>query len=630
MCGLAGLVMRDVGCSPSKEALEAACGALRHRGPDGSGTFVAGSVGLAHTRLSIIDVMGGRQPMSNDDDSVVAIFNGEIWNHASLRRELQDRGHRFATRSDTEVLIHGYEEWGRDLVQRLDGMFAFAVWDTHHSRLFVARDRLGKKPLYYAENQAELAFASDVRALNILMKAPPVLEADQVASFLFQRYTPGAATLFRGVSRLKPGHTLTLDREGVKIESYWRPATTLEGPADLTPSQLRDSLTRAVEKRLMSDVPLGIFLSAGLDSAAVLALARECSDRPMSTYTVGFADAAFDERAGARSSAAYFGANSHELVVDKAAFRACLPRLAWYRDEPIAEPAEIPLLLLAEFAAREVKVVLSGEGSDEIFGGYPKYRAERILRLPVPGARHALLFALRRSARRRPDRESSRAAGVLGIGDERLRWASWFRSFAPDEIQSLLRPALRATATPEELQAPLLKLLEPYQELDPGRQMQIGDLLTYLPDNLLLRADKVLMAASLEGRFPMLDVGMVDRALRLPVSERAGFRRSKKVLRSTLVGMMPPEIVSRPKRGFPVPIASLLLSPEEGVASKLLLSDRALDRGIFDESMVRALVSRAASDGCKESLKLYTLISLELWLRANVDEQTVAPPTWTV
>jgi asparagine synthase (glutamine-hydrolysing) len=568
--------------------------------------------------------------MSNEDGTVVTVFNGEIWNHRELRAELTDRGHRFASRSDTEVLVHGYEEWGAGLTERLDGMFAFAIWDGSRSRLTIARDRLGKKPLYYAGDASTLAFASDVRALDVVRGTSSAIAEDAIAGFLFQRYVTGERTLFDGVSRLKPGHMLTFDGEGVTVACYWRPAVNLEGPADLSPEQLKVVLTRAVEKRLMSDVPLGVLLSGGLDSAAVLALARECSDKPISTYTVGFTDAAFDERAGARATAAHYGADAHEISVDERAYLDCLPRLAWYRDEPIAEPAEIPLLLLSEFAAKDVKVVLSGEGSDEVFGGYPKYRAERMLRLALPGARRALLVALSRSARRRPDRESARAAEVLRIDDEKLRWASWFRSFSPVELQALLHPRLRESASAEALRAPLVEILEPYQGLDAGRQMQIGDLLTYLPDNLLLRADKVLMAASLEGRFPMLDLGMVDRALRLPVSKRAGFVRSKKVLRATLAGLMPPEIVSRPKRGFPVPVASLLLSPGRRVAEKLLLSERALSRGIFDEAALRGFLVGAGASGRSESLKVFTMISLELWLRANVDEQTVDPPTWTV
>jgi asparagine synthase (glutamine-hydrolysing) len=564
--------------------------------------------------------------MANEDGSVWTIYNGEIWNFAELRSELVAAGHAFATRCDTEVLVHGYEEWGDDLVPRLNGMFAFAIWDERRGRLLLARDRIGKKPLYISERDDCLAFGSDARSVLLACGGAPALNEAAVAEFLFQRYVSAPRTLFRGVDRLPAGHLLTYEDGKVDVRRYWslpRDAT----PQVVDPRELRELLVESVRLRLMSDVPLGVYLSGGVDSSAVLGLMREAGADSVASFTIGFDDPVFDERPLARVTAERFGSDHHEVVVAADDFVDALPRLAWYRDEPIAEAAEIPLLLLSEFAGRQVKVVLSGEGGDELFGGYPKYRAERLLGLPTPAARLALQAAGKVALRRRSHRQLQRALETLEIRDPLLRWASWFRAFSVDDLHRVLAPELQRTATAAKLTAPLAARLAPFAHLDAPRQMLAGDLQTYLPDNMLLRGDRVLMAGSIEGRMPLLDYRIIERVSRAPVSQRASWLRSKKVLREALADLIPEEIQRAPKRGFPVPVASFLLEGRARLADRLVLSDRALDRGIFDRGALVSLVEGARASRHDSQLRLFTLASLELWLRANVDKLTTEPPT---
>lgn len=623
MCGLCGAVAARGAEPPRRENVERAVRALAHRGPDGEGYFADGPALFGHTRLSIIDLDRGDQPMPNEDGTVVTVFNGEIWNHDALRAALERAGHRFRSRADTEVIVHGWEEWGEDLLQRLDGMFAFALWDGRAGRLLLARDRTGKKPMYVAESAAGVAFGSDARSVLLTAGLQPELAAEHLPELLFQRYVGAPRTLFRGIRRLRPGHLLLYDGEQAEERAYWR--VEAGRTERLDPRELRVLLRDSTARRLMSDVPLGVLLSGGIDSAAVLGLMREAGADAPASFTIGFEDPVYDERTAARITAERFGAEHHELVVGPGDFLAALPRLAWYRDEPIAEPSEIPLLLLAELAGRHVKVVLSGDGGDELFGGYPKYRAERLLRAGGPAARLALGLAGRIAARRPSHRRLERALETLTVRDELFRWASWFRTFSPLELRSLLAPALRQAAEPERLAEPLAALLAPYSGLGRGRRMLLGDLFTYLPDNMLLRADKVLMGASVEGRMPLLDVRVVEAAARAPASQRAGLRHPKSVLRRALAGLVPDEVLHLPKRGFPVPVEELLLGRGGATLERLLLSERALTRGVLNPVAVRRLL-RGDTIVPERELKLFTLASLELFLRTNVDTVRLAPP----
>jgi asparagine synthase (glutamine-hydrolysing) len=615
MCGICGAVRRRGSAPPDRTAIERATRALRHRGPDGDGFHFSDTAAFGQTRLSIIDLERGQQPLWNEDRTILTIFNGEIWNHEELRRTLEPRGHRFVTRADTEVLVHGYEEWGEGLLDRLDGMFAFALFDTTRERLLLARDRVGKKPLYFSETDDGIVFGSDVRSVLLVGGVRPEVERSCVAEYLFQRYIAAPRTLVRGVQKLLPGHLLTYDRERVETRAYWRLEPGV--PEPIRGDELRRLLHDAVERRLMSDVPIGVLLSGGVDSGAVLGLMDEAGAAAVSSFTIGFVGAgAVDERPLAQQIAKRYGTDHHEVVVDRSEFLAALPRLAWYRDEPIAEPSEIPLLLLADFAGRHVKVVLTGDGGDELFGGYPKYRVDRFLRAGGRTAAAALEIAVRSLAGRQTHRFLARAAATMRVRDETLRWASWFRTFAPEDLSGLLR----VPVDPEDLARPLGNALAPFAAFDAGRRMLIGDFLTYLPDNMLLRSDKVLMAASVEGRMPLLDRRIVERVANVPAGARSGLWSGKAVLRDAVGDLLPLELMNQPKRGFIVPVASFLLDDPSRALQRIVLSERALDRGFFEPAALRALVERG------QDLELFTLAMLELYLRANVDEVTEAPP----
>jgi asparagine synthase (glutamine-hydrolysing) len=597
---------------------------MHHRGPDGSGVEDLGAAVLGHRRLSIIDIGGGAQPMANEDGTVWTVFNGEIWNHEALRADLERQGHRFASRCDTEVLVHGYEEWGVDLAEHLDGMFAFAVWDMRQERLLLATDRMGKKPLYLSNGGGLLVFGSDARAVLVAAGANPRVNVERVPAYLFQRYVNAPDTLFEGVERFPPATSLVFDRDRIRRWRHW--SLPAPSPSTADAGVLREQLQNAVTKRLMSDVPLGAFLSGGVDSAAIVALAAS-QGRTLATFTAGFTDPVFDERRVAAETARRFNTDHHEVVVSPDDFVRAFPRLVWYRDEPVAEPAELALLLLSEFARSKVKVVLSGEGGDELFGGYPKYRAERLLRLPGHVGRLPLRVRAWVDHLRSSHRQLDRARQTLTIEDELLRWASWFRTFAPDELADLLAPPLRELAAPEELTKPLRRRLEPYADVDPGRRMLLGDLMTYLPDNMLLRGDKVTMAASLEARMPLLDRAVVESAAAAPISQRAAWRTPKRMLRAAVADLLPAAVTRGPKRGFPVPITQVILNAPGGYVDELLLSDRTHSRGLLNRDAVEAVLRRARAGEQAAELQVFSLISLEQWCRTNVDELTLEPPS---
>lgn len=622
MCGMCGFLAADGRHTRSDAAVTRATEMLRHRGPDGSGVFRDGALVLGHTRLSIIDVAGGAQPMTNEDGSIVTVFNGEIWNHVALRDILERSGHTFHTRADTEVLVHGYEEWGDDLPTRLDGMFAFALWDKHRRRLLLARDRLGKKPLYIAETSDGIAFGSDARSTLVAGGLSAAVDTGAIPELLFQRYTVAPRTLFKGVRRLGPGHAFTAgDDERPREWAYWSLA---EGTDERTErSELRELLLNAVSKRLMSDVPVGALLSGGVDSAAIVALATAAGATDLQTFTIGFDDPRYDERPLARLTAERYGTQHHELVVGGDAFLEALPRLSWFRDEPIAEPSEVPLLLLAEFAGKHVKVALTGDGGDELFGGYPKYRAERVARLASRLPPSTLAMTGRLAARLPTHRRLARAFETLAVRDEVSRWASWFRTFSPSQVRALM-----VDAPDFDPGSSLRRVLEPYAGIDVGRRMLIGDLLTYLPDNMLLRSDRVLMGASVEGRTPLLDLELLRRVALMPADDRASLRGGKRLFRQAIADLVPEPVLAGRKRGFPVPVAGFLSGAGNSVLEQLLLSERSLDRRIFRPDAVRSLFAAKPHTVGERDLKLFTLAAFELWLRTNVDSIRTGPPTW--
>ena len=630
MCGIAGIVKLDPREVVEEARLKRMRDILRHRGPDGEGLWIEGPVGLAHRRLSIVDVPGGHQPMANEDDSIWITYNGEVYNHSALRPGLEASGHRYRNRSDTETVLHLYEEEGDRCVERLQGMFAFALWDRPRQRLLLARDRLGIKPLYYAFTDHELLFASEIKAILAVWGERPTLNPSAVPEFLATRFQAGDETFFRGVRKLPAGHVLSWSRAGgPQRRRYWQlPSDTDDSSAGLTEraEDLRARLEAAVRSHLMSDVPLGLFLSGGLDSSAVASLmASMVSDR-ICTFAVGFDDTASNELPYARLAARAIGAQHHEVVVSPDDFWGALPRLIWHEDEPIAHPSSIALHFVAKLAQPHAKVVLTGEGSDELFMGYSWYRVtawnERLggpYRRFVPGP---LRNGIRRAVPHLPHSLHRYASRTFLALDPGLR-ALLHENFAvfPDSLRhALLKDhALAETVDPYREQRRCFEEC-PGSTLD---RMSHADLQTYLVE-LLMRQDQMSMSASIESRVPFLDHELVEHVVRMPDRFKVRGWTTKAVLREALRPLVPREILQRRKLGFPVPFGRWARERFAADIRSTILGPRALQRGIFDRVLLERLVGEHETGAANHTDRLWLLLNLELWQRIFLDGEDPA------
>ncbi len=623
MCGIVGIVRLD-----PRDVVDAARvvrmrDVLRHRGPDGSGVFVEGPVGLGHRRLAIVDVEGGHQPMGSEDGRYWIVYNGEVYNHPALRPTLEARGHRYRTRSDTETILHLFEDEGERAVERLRGMFAFAIWDRSRRRLVLARDRLGIKPLYYAVTDRELLFASEVKAL-LAAGVRAELNADVLPELLATRSIAGGETLFRGIRKLLPGRTLTWSRdEGLREQRYWRiPAARDESPLGLEEQavDLRIRLRSAVRSHLMSDVPLGLFLSGGIDSSGLLALMAPLVDGAVRTFAVGFDEPGANELAYARQAAAAARAEHREIVVSPRAFWDVLPRLVWHEDEPLAFPSSVPLYFVSRLARDHVKVVLTGEGADELFLGYNRYRVtawnERLggpyWRHVPPGARSAVARGIGRLPRM-VRRFAERSFLALPPGPRSLFYEN-FAVFGEGRQRALLRPDLLSGHDPYATDLGL------YAEEEGGTldRMSRADLQSYLV-RLLMKQDQMSMAASIESRVPYLDHEIVEHVASLPSRLKLRGFTTKAVLRAALRGLVPAEILDRRKMGFPVPVGRWLRGPFAPLVDDLVLGPRALGRELFAPGELRRLADEHRAGRADHGDRLWLLINLEIWHRVFVD-----------
>ena len=623
MCGIAGIVSFGHH-RPDRGRLERMGDALRHRGPDDSGIVIVGRAGLAHRRLSIIDLAHGQQPMSDESSGSWIVFNGEIYNFKELRAELEAAGCRFVTRSDTEVLLHAYRTWGRGCVTRLRGMFAFAIWDPVRERLFLARDRLGIKPLYYAVRNDEIVFASETKAL-VAAGLVPELDRRIIPEFVATRYTADEATFFAGVNKLLPAHTLTWSPGAApKTERYWRlpeeildPKRSLADEAD----ELRARLEDAVRSHLVSDVPVGLFLSGGLDSSGIAALMAPHVDGPIHTVSVGLAEQGFSELAYARRVAEAVGATHRDTVISAEEFFGALPELIWHEDEPIAFPSSVPLNFVSRLAREHVKVVLTGEGADELFLGYNRYRVtalnERLGRW-WHHAPDALRRAVRAAVPRLPMRirriaERSFVARDRGIRD---LFCENFSVFAAPMRDELLAQAGR------DPHAYALSLYDAAPG-DALSKLSHTDLQTYLVE-LLMKQDRMSMAASIESRVPFLDHHLVEYAAALPSRYKVRGWTTKAVLRAALAPLIPDVVLTRPKMGFPVPVGRWLRGRFRPLVDDCVLSPRARERGLFDTAFLRRLVAEHDAGVRDHGERLWLLINLEIWQRLYIDGEPLA------
>jgi asparagine synthase (glutamine-hydrolysing) len=623
MCGIVGIVRLDPRESVDAARIVGMRDVLRHRGPDGAGILVDGPVGLGHRRLAIVDVAGGHQPMSNEDGRLWIVFNGEIYNHAALRRELQEKGHPYRSRSDTETILHLYEEEGDRCVERLRGMFAFALWDRARGRLLLARDRLGIKPLYYHVTDRELLFASEAKGL-LAGGVRPALNEGALPELLATRSVAGEETLFQGVRKLLPGRTLVVTPgEGLVERRYWQlPAPGVDRvEAGSAPEvDLRIRLRDSVRSHLMSDVPLGLFLSGGIDSSGLLALMAPLVSAPVQTFAVGFDEPEANELPYARLAARDARADHREVLVTPRQFWNALPRLVWHEDEPLAFPSSVPLHFVSSLARQHgVKVVLTGEGADELFLGYNRYRVtawnERI------GAPYWRLMpaALRGVV--------ARGVGFLPRGLRRYAERSFLalppgpRSLFYENFSVFPERWRRRVVRPELLRGdPYAQELRLYAEGEGNTldRMSRADLQTYLV-RLLMKQDQMSMAASIESRVPYLDHEVVEHVAALPSRLKLHGFTTKAVLREALKHLVPRPILQRKKMGFPVPVGRWLRGPFWPLVEDLVLGPRALARGLFAPPALGRLAQEHRLGIADHADRLWLLMNLELWQRVFVD-----------
>lgn len=619
MCGIAGKFHFDDQQPVSQALLDRMANRLVHRGPDDSGFFTHGPVGLAHRRLSIIDVSAaGKQPICNEDGSVWTVFNGEIYNYRELRRTLVDAGHRFKTNTDTEVIVHLWEEYGEKMVDYLVGMFTFALWDDREQQLVVARDRVGIKPLYWAETRSGIVFASEIKALLADPEVAREVDPRAVDRFLAFRYMPGEATLLHSVRKLRPGHLLIVDAKGWVERRYWDldsiPNNTTKRFEDSV-DELRDLLGHVIRDHQVSDVPVGYLLSGGLDSTGILALGAETAVDPQS-FTVGFSGAGVtDERPYARLAAERFGTSHHETTFTFREFRDFLPDFVRIMEEPVCEPPAVALHFVAKLASQHVKVVMSGEGGDEAFAGYSTYRNAQWMAqlgrfLPGPTARW-MLSAIPSARSWAP--LAGRSLDEFYFGRTTVPPGLFLR-----EHDRWYAPEFRETLDRDWSLAPAREFLERCSGRSPLDRMLYVDTMSWLPDDLLLKADKITMSHSLELRVPLLDHRVLEFAASLPPDHRLRGRETKRVLRAALAGVVPQEILDRPKAGFPVPYEGWLRGEMREFVSDLLLSETATTRPYFRRSAVEALLRENLAHG-KHAKEVFCLLVLELWHRSFID-----------
>ena len=629
MCGIAGFAATSVLGPDERHRAQMMRDVLVHRGPDGAGLWADEHAVLAHRRLSIVDLAGGHQPLSNETGAIWVTFNGEIYNHVEVRTELEAAGHQYRTRSDTETIVHAYEQWGDECVQRFRGMFAFGLWDAPRRRLLLVRDRLGVKPLYWAQIGDRVLFASEIKAILESGLITPAANTRVLSEVLATRYTAGTDTMFEGIHKLLPGHRLIFERERVRVEKYWD--LPLDGP-DPELEQLgerglierfRSLLQQSVRLRLMADVPLGMFLSGGIDSAAVAALMAREVDRPIDTFSVAFADRQFSELDYARKAAQAIGATSHEIVIDDRDFFGALPRLIWHEDEPIAHPSSVPLHFVSALAREHVKVVLTGEGSDELLAGYGKYprslfnwKAGGIFERMVPGAVRAAVAA---SVVPKLPGTVGRLARRSFLAMPRRPADMFLDNFAgmPVHLQHALLTA-RVTGGAD----PYAASLEYFNRAN-GNSGVLGRLLytdvkTYLVE-LLMKQDQMSMSMSIESRVPFLDHVLVEFAARLPHRLKLSGLTTKRILREAIRGLVPPEILTRRKMGFPVPFSGWVRGPWNNVARDVLLDRRTCQRGLINPAAVETLLDEHRTGRRAGGDAIWALMNLELWYRTFID-----------
>ena len=592
--------------------------ALSHRGPDGDGIFVSGPIGLGHRRLSIIDLQGGAQPLGSNDGKLQVVFNGEIYNFIELRSELISKGHTFRTRSDTEVIIHGYEEWGIDVVKRFNGIFAFALWDENKQELILARDHIGVKPLYYTTVGKRFLFASEIKALLADVECPKEVDLNSLGQLFSLRYVPSPGTLFRAIHKLPPAHLMVVRSGGITIQRFWdwRPTLTEAGEAELIEAY-QSLLKDAVRLQMRSDVPVGLFLSSGIDSNALLALMSEQVDRPIHTFTIGFEQGRrSNETDDARSVAHRYGADHTEMIVGPRDYERYYERYLWDIEEPVGNETAAAFYFVSWIASQKVKVVLSGQGADEPWAGYDRHRGVKLSqfysRLPNRFTDGFVRPLVRRFS---SNEKVRRAAESLGESDLLSRFIKIYSFYTSDMKERLFKPWIRQTISSDGIEARegLRHLQAEVAGLDALSQMLYIDTRASLPDDLLMVGDKTSMANSLEARVPYLDYRIVEFIESLPAKLKLNGLRGKYLHKKALEKWLPRDTIHRKKKGFANPIDQWLRASMQRYVGDCLLSDGAALRRYFDQDYIRLLVAQHEAGQQNYLRHIYLLISFELW-----------------
>ena len=624
MCGIAGISGTNVMAQPAaaRELLARMCGAIEHRGPDDEGFHFAHGVALGMRRLSIIDRAAGHQPIANEDGSVWIVFNGEIYNYRELRDLLESRGHQLRTRSDTETIVHLYEDEGERCVERLRGMFAFALWDQRKQSLFLARDRAGKKPLHYAMVGDALLFGSEIKSL---LQHPDLRrEADPqaISDFLTFGYVPDPATAFRGIHKLPPGHTLTFKNGRITTRRYWDFNYSGQ-PANLSEEEclerLRELLAESVRIRLESEVPLGAFLSGGVDSSAVVGLMTQAMDRPVKTFSIGFSEASFDELHYARIAARHFHTEHHEFVVSPDVCRL-VDEIVRHHDEPFADVSSIPTYVVSKMAREHVTVVLSGDGGDEVFGGYERYVTDqRRQRFDVIPAffRRALLPVSRSLPQGAYGKRFLRNIAL----EPAARYVDSISYFHSDAQRALFTDTARETLAGYDAAANFERWYAAPASRERLDHLLYLDSKTYLPGDILVKVDRMSMANSLEARSPLLDHKLIEFAQSIPASLKLRGLETKYIFKRAVAGLVPEEILHRPKQGFDVPIRRWFNHELRELLDDTLRDRRTRERGDFNQRTVLAILDEHRRGVRDHARPLWALLMLELWRRTFLDRQ---------
>lgn len=625
MCGIFGIWEYGGRQAVDPALISRATDTIAHRGPDDSGSYInaRGQVGLGFRRLAIIDLSpAGHQPMSNEDGSVWLVFNGEIYNYADLRPALLAKGHRFASHSDSETIIHHYEERGVDFVPDLNGMFALAIWDERAQRLVLARDRVGKKPLYYYDDGQRLIFASELKEILADPTVPRQIDDAALNAYLRLGYVPPPQTILRNLRKLPPGHRLIFANGKACVEPYWDWLPAFQPNHQRSEAEwgelLRAQLTIAVRDRLMSDVPLGAFLSGGVDSSAVVAAMARSSDKPVKTFSIGFQNEKYNELPYARQVAQQYATDHHEFLVEPENLRDILPLLVWQLDEPFADSSAVPTYYVSKLARSQVTVVLSGDGGDEAFAGYDRYvramQEQWMDRLPLPLRRS--LGRVAGTLLRSGQKGANLVQRLLLSPDERYRAA--MQRLSPAQMTTLLQPAAQQRITGDGLTY-LAEQMQRASHLDYLSRMQFLDGVSYLPEDILVKVDRMSMLNSLETRAPLLDYRLLELAATIPPHLRLHKGEGKYIFKQALRDWLPPAILTRAKMGFGIPLREWFSDDLFGFAGELLLEPRTIQRGYLERAAVQQLLKRHQAGAYTLEVAIWALLVFELWCRAYLD-----------